>query len=184
MTAKEEYIINKYEITEDGKVFSTFNSNNNFQRKELKYREDRDGYLDVGLVYNDKGGRQPFRIHRLVACKYIPNPNNLPVINHKDLDKKNNNLDNLQWSSVAYNTQHGYDNSAYSNVKSVKVIEDKNIVKIFPSTSHASRYYEYSNPTTIQNFLKNSYAKVILQGKCKGYSFEYTEEETTHINYK
>jgi hypothetical protein len=43
------------------------------------------------------GKAKPFRVHRLVAVAFIPNPDNLPIINHKDENKLNNNADNLEW---------------------------------------------------------------------------------------
>ena len=66
---------------------------------------DKDGYCKVTL---SKGGTtQNRRIHRLVAEAFIENPNNLPVINHKDERKQNNTADNLEWCSVQYNTCYG-----------------------------------------------------------------------------
>jgi hypothetical protein len=79
----------------------------------------------VPLVYNNKGHRMPFRVHRLVALKYIQNPNNLPVTNHKDLNKKNNCVENLEWVTVSKNTQHGYDNCAYKKVKRLLSLMDQ-----------------------------------------------------------
>lgn len=171
MTKKEEFVLNHYEITKDGRVFSSLNSNNNFQRKELKLRTDKDGYFDVCLVYNDKGDRMPFRVHRLVALKYIENPNNYPVINHKDLNKQNNNVKNLEWCSISYNTQHGYDNCVYSNIRQIKAIEQNGNELIFPSISHASRYYGYKNPSVINALLKKN--KPISKGNRKGLLFIY-----------
>ena len=115
MNEKEKYVLEHYEITETGEVYSSLNSNNNFKRRKLKLREDKDGYYDVGLVYNDKGDRQPFRVHRLVLLKFRDRPEGYDVVNHKDLDKKNNNLSNLEWSTVQLNTIHGYDSGVYKN---------------------------------------------------------------------
>lgn len=101
MNDKEKYVLEHYEITKDGKVFSTYTN------KYLKYRKDKDGYFDVTLIYNSEGKRMPFRVHRLIALKYISNPNNYKIVNHKDLNKQNNCLENLEWVNHKINTQHG-----------------------------------------------------------------------------
>lgn len=63
------------------------------------------GYLQLNLYYNGK--RHQSKIHRLVAQAFLPNPDNLPMINHKDEDKTNNNVDNLEWCSAKYNVNYG-----------------------------------------------------------------------------
>lgn len=175
MTDKEKFVLKNYHITKDGRVFSKFT------KKFLKLREDKDGYYDVTLVYDKKGSRMPFRIHRLVALKYLNKPDNYNVINHKDLNKKNNNLNNLEWSTVSKNTQHGYDNRAYKHIRKVKCTEPNGNVHVFPSTSHASRYYNYANPTTIQAILEGRRNNPIPTGPRKGLFFEYTDESVTTI---
>jgi len=62
------------------------------------------GYLNVNLR---NGYEKRFYIHRLVAEAFIPNPENLPCINHRDEDKENNSIDNLEWCSHKYNNSHG-----------------------------------------------------------------------------
>lgn len=179
MTDKEKYVLSHYEISSTGQVFSTLSSRTNFQRYELKQRTDKDGYKDVSLVYNNKGNRQPFRIHRLVALKYIPNPNNLTIINHKDLNKANNHQDNLEWSTIALNTQHGYDNCCYNNVQKIKITLENGKTYIFPSQSHAARYFKYSTPAAIQHFLKYNISPT--NGKLKNAIIEFTTESVTTI---
>ena len=68
-------------------------------------RYDRYGYKRVGL--RNKDGLKTFTIHRLVAMAFIPNPDNLPCVNHKDEDKTNNCVDNLEWCTVEYNNNYG-----------------------------------------------------------------------------
>lgn len=63
------------------------------------------GYRFVGLT-SDCGERKYEMIHRLVAKAFIPNPENLPAVNHKDLDKSNNARENLEWVSHSQNSRH------------------------------------------------------------------------------
>lgn len=69
--------------------------------KIMKQRKDKDGYLIVPL------GKTTFRVHRLVAEAFIPNPNNLPQVNHKDENKSNNIFTNLEWCDAKYNANYG-----------------------------------------------------------------------------
>lgn len=66
---------------------------------------DKYGYLLVSLWKDGKGGL--FKIHRLVCTMFLPNPNNLPIINHRDENPANNVLDNLEWCDNKYNTNYG-----------------------------------------------------------------------------
>ena len=88
-----------YAVTSCGKVWSYRNE------KFLKPRDNGNGYLFVNLYKN--GGYKPKQIHRLVAEAYIPNPDNLPQVNHKDENKANNCLQNLEWCDAKYNSNYG-----------------------------------------------------------------------------
>lgn len=87
-----EYISNYeglYSVTPDGKVFS------HLRGKYLTQKKDKHGYLYVGL--SKKGHVKYFRVHRLVAKEFIPNPNNYDTVDHIDFNKENNNVENLRW---------------------------------------------------------------------------------------
>ena len=86
-----------YFVTEDGKVFS----NKVGGLKELKLTTNSKGYPRAQFLVNGKV--QPQVVHRLVALMYIPNPDNLPQVNHKDEDKTNNHVSNLEWCTNHYN---------------------------------------------------------------------------------
>ena len=74
-------------------------------RQELKPEETSKGYLRVDL-YDKNGNRKHFKIHRLVAQAFIPNPENKPQINHIDGNKHNNSITNLEWVTDAENKEH------------------------------------------------------------------------------
>ena len=74
----------------------------------LKLNTDKDGYKEAALSKDAK--LYYFRVHRLVAFAFIPNPHNLPLINHKDENPANNEVSNLEWCNQSYNT-------SYSNYK-------------------------------------------------------------------
>ena len=100
-----------YQVSNKGHVKSL-----NYRRtgKEgiLKGRLDKDGYLRVGLCKNKK--QKPFYIHRLVAKAFLPNPNNLPEVNHIDENKENNHVENLEWCDRKYNNNYGSRNERAS----------------------------------------------------------------------
>jgi len=101
-----------YLITEEGDVYST-----KFRKiKKRKQETNNDGYKTIKLCNNGK--KKNYKVHRLVAETYIPNPDNLPEVNHIDEDKTNNNVTNLEWSTHAYNIQ-------YSQAKSY-IVENVN----------------------------------------------------------
>lgn len=74
--------------------------------REKALRKRKDGYLEVHL-YRD-GIRSHKRVHRLVAEAFIPNPDNKPEVNHKDGNKCNNSVDNLEWVNKSENMTHAY----------------------------------------------------------------------------
>ena len=88
-----------YAITPEGEVWS-YKS-----KKFLKLTDNGNGYLIVALWKN--GERKWYLVHRLVADAYIPNPDNLPQINHRDENKANNSLQNLEWCDCKYNNNYG-----------------------------------------------------------------------------
>ena len=76
------------------------------------------GYEHVTLC--DKGKKRTFLVHRLVAILMIPNPENLPQVNHIDGDKTNNNIENLEWCTPSQNIQHSHDTGLKVSYKGEK----------------------------------------------------------------
>ena len=88
-----------YAVTSCGKVYS-------YKRKKfLKPYKAGAGYLYVALCKD--GERKNYYIHRLVAEAYLPNPDSLPCVNHKDEDKENNAFPNVEWCTYEYNNNYG-----------------------------------------------------------------------------
>lgn len=77
---------------------------NNRKERILQPHSNNNYYLIVGLRKGNNVLTRP--VHRLVALAFIPNPENKPHINHKDLDKTNNRVDNLEWCTPKENSQH------------------------------------------------------------------------------
>lgn len=95
----------KYQVSNEGRIRSLrYNGGNHI--KEMVPNDNGHGYLSVALC--DGGGKRRLcYVHRLVADAFLPNPNNLPQINHIDHDRKNNKADNLEWCSIRYNLMYG-----------------------------------------------------------------------------
>lgn len=114
---KEEYkkITNysHYRIYNNGKVYSEFIN------RFITPTQDSYGYLQNTLV-DDQGNRKTIKTHRLVAMAFLPNPNNYPDVNHRDFNRKNNNIENLEWCTEEYNTHYTRDYNLLSNSKSYK----------------------------------------------------------------
>lgn len=91
---------NRFAISDAGRIYD-LNKN-----KEVKQYTNKEGYQIVYLNdYNKKD--YPKAVHRLVAEAFIDNPNNFNVVNHKDEDKTNNNINNLEWCTQSYNMNYG-----------------------------------------------------------------------------
>ena len=114
-----------YKVSNKGNVFSVERKNSRGAkcgRRTLKPVYDKEGYPRRDLYKNGKSKTK--RIHRLVAEAFIPNPESLPQINHRDEVKDNNNVENLEWCTNKYNSNHGTRNErlAQSRSKRVKAV--------------------------------------------------------------
>lgn len=129
-----------YYITEDGRVYSSI------QNKWLKTWVNS-GYLVVNLQ-----GRKSL-IHRLVAEAFIPNPDNLPVVNHKDENKLNSSVNNLEWCTYEYNNNYGT-----CKERRKETIAKKQKIKKFELLTNIVRILELNDA---QKQLLSSYFKQI-----------------------
>ena len=98
-----------YLVSDSGQVWSLY------RQRALKSAIDKYGYEKVGLYDGHKA--RPRTVHRLVAQAFIPNPGNLPAVNHINEDKTDNRVSNLEWVSVADNDNHGTRNERMADTK-------------------------------------------------------------------
>lgn len=94
----------RYEVSSLGRIRSYAQDGKNGKIKigNLTYK----GYRSI-LLYDGKGGKRTYPVHRLVASAFISNPHGYPQVNHKDENKENNAVDNLEWCTNYYNIHYG-----------------------------------------------------------------------------
>lgn len=108
-----------------------------YSGKILKPYVDRKGYLKVKL-YKDGAGKVKF-VHRVVLESFVGNPKELPQINHKNEDKTDNSLHNLEWCSASYNVNYGTRNKALE--KPIRQMsKDGKVLNEFKSASEAAKH--------------------------------------------
>ena len=114
---KEEYKkiknFSHYRIYNTGKIYSEFIN------RFITPTKDSGNYLQNTIV-DDFGNRKTIKTHRLVAMAFLPNPNNYPDVNHKDFNRQNNNVENLEWYTQEYNSHYTRDNHLEYNSQSYK----------------------------------------------------------------
>ena len=110
------------------------------EEKILKPQKNRYGYLYINLYKN--GIMKHITIHKLVAEAFLDNPNNLPQVNHKDENKQNNNVENLEFCDCKYNINFGTAIARRSKTISKAVVQytlDGTFVREWPSAMDAER---------------------------------------------
>ncbi len=100
-----------YRISENGNVYTLNN-------KIKVYSLNNKGYKRITL--SNQGIKKSFSIHRLVALHFIPNPLNLPQVNHLDGNKLNNHVSNLEWCTNKQNIRHAIDNNLADYAQNVR----------------------------------------------------------------
>lgn len=141
--------------------------------RELKQQVSKNGYLKV-LLYDELGNRKFRTVHRLIASTFLSNPHNYTCVNHRDENKLNNSLDNLEWCTHKYNINYGTcisrrSNSQRSTNKNMtpiaKCADDGSIVDVYKSMREASRL----NNLYQSNIFKSCNSNI----KCGGYHWRY-----------
>lgn len=153
----------KYLISNYGRIKSIGNTNSckRIGFIKLHKKNGRNGYMQVRLYDHPKA--KTIVVHTLVAKAFVPNPNNLPMVNHKDENKTNNYYKNLEWCDNVYNIR-------YSRAKSVDVYtKDGSFVETIDVMADVS--IKYGVPTKyISRCCKSQH------GTCNGFQFRYHGE--------
>ena len=135
-----------YMVSNTGEIKS-LNYNKTGKEKVLIPHKLSNGYLGINLYDNDKKSCY-LLIHRLVAQAFLPNPNGCRIINHKDENRSNNSVNNLEWCSHKYNLNYGNRNSKLSNsltnnpffsIPVLQYSKTREFLKEFPSIAEAAR---------------------------------------------
>ena len=145
-----------YQVSNFGRIRSVERKiYNPYNRKNSRYKSiirkptvDKHGYLEINLCKNCKSKKH--LVHRIVAEAFIPNPTRYPCINHKDENKQNNSVNNLEWCTPKYNANYGCRNKKLSiartnnmyNQKPVMCIETK---EVFINSRDAERKTGYKS---------------------------------------
>ena len=145
-----------YSITSDGKVISYKFS----EPRVMKTWLQEAGYENIKLSKNNK--TYHFLVHRLVAEAFIPNPNNLPEINHKNKNRSDNRVENLEWCSRIDNLYDSY--STMSSIRNFIICElykedTVELIGTFNSIKEASRYAADNYGCSFSGMIKNYRSK-------------------------
>ena len=156
----KKYYEGLYQVSNCGRIKS-FKWN---KEKILQPLIQSNGYYYVGLVKNNK--RINYKIHRLVAEAFLPNPNNYKEVNHKDENKTNNIVSNLEWCDRKYNQNFGTRNEKVSK-KVYQYTLDGEFVREWKSTAECGR----------NGFRQSSVSKCCLgkQKSHKGFIWSYNK---------
>ena len=157
-----------YQVSNEGRV-------KNSKGKILKGEKSCWGYLRVGLW---KDGKQAHKqIHRLVAEAFIPNPQNLPQVNHKDENKQNNSVDNLEWCDRKYNINYGTGVQRSAKKRRNDPKQSKRVDQIDPQTGEVVRQWKSTAECGRNGFDQRNVSKC-ARGKLKthkGYAWKYLQ---------
>ena len=161
---------NGYQASDKGFIFSKK------RNKILIPHPNEKGYLRVCLHVKGKSTTQ--KVHRLVALTFLENPNNLPEVNHKDGNKLNNRVDNLEWCTHTHNMREAFKNNLIPPRKSnngsfptKKVLQfdlDGKLINTYESLSEASKISGIGF-RNLSRYCKN-------QRTCKNYIWRYADE--------
>ena len=169
-----------YEVSSYGRVRSSertaerLDRYGNISKYEVKGRiisqwKRKDGYMSVTL--RSMKTQSTLLVHRLVIETFVPNPDNLQLVNHKDENKSNNNVENLEWCTPSYN-------NTYNNIHMKKNMPFKKRVRQMTFDGEVIAEYESAADAARQTGLSNGGISSSCNGKkgferYHGYNWEY-----------
>lgn len=127
------------------------------------------GYYTVNLTLHNKTKR--CYVHRLVAEAFIPNPENKPQVNHKDTNKSNNDISNLEWCTNEENIRHAYNNNLIPNRRPVLQYDlEGHFIRRWNSITEVKKELNINHISDVCNGKRN---------KCGGYVWRYVDETSS-----
>lgn len=148
-----------YQVSSDGRVKSLEKVNNNHLVKEKILKSGNNGMGYLFVVLSKEGKIKNYTIHRLVAQAFLPNPDNLPQVNHKDEDKSNNRVENLEWCTQQYNNTYGTRLKKSAKANSIPILQfnlDSQFIKKWDSTMQIERELGFYH-SNISNCCRGKY---------------------------
>lgn len=186
----------KYQISNLGNVRSLCFRNQKLV-KNLTQKTNNQGYKLVQLC--ERKRNMPFLVHRLVAMAFVDNPNNYPIVNHKDENPLNNQANNLEWCTYSYNTTYSMNIhperrtinannlEKYSprNKKGVPhkynnriavVDENNKVLSIYENAATAAKVLKLQTCNVLEVCKANKKRQIGKKRRTGGYIFEFIEE--------
>ena len=150
-----ELFDSRYYIDDHGAINSRYREDEHYGFR-IEEKIGTDGYPNVTLSIN--GVSKTITVHRLLAIAFIPNPENKPQVNHKNGNKLDYSLDNLEWATPTENMQHAFDNGLCKPPKQPCRVIDISTGKVYTSIKKAAMdlNISYSNcKKYLRGFVKN-----------------------------
>jgi len=154
----------KYSASEDGKIYS-----HGLRSGWLKPLVDRNGYHRYRII-DSNGNKKSVYAHQLIASTFLPNPDNKKFVNHKDHNKSNNALSNLEWCTHLENIRHDWKMGTRRKLKGTEtgsaIVDDNIVLKIRHLYKNGARqtqlaeFFGISQPTISQIVLRKTWRHI------------------------
>lgn len=144
----------------------------------LNNRKTPGGYVQVDM--SEDGVIHGRFVHVLLAKAFIPNPDNLPIVNHKDENPSNYDLSNLEWCDYSYNAKYSMDKIRKGHIKEMKAV-----IRINPETGEETEYEGIRVAERENNITHAGIRYAIIHNNiCKGYKWKYKDEKYNNVKPK